>query len=450
MIPETQYTRTADGIRIAYQVLGVGPMDLVFVPAFSSHIDHSWECPPYAEFLRNLSALSRLLIIDPRGVGLSDRSTGDLVPTLESRVADITAVLDAVDSAHAVLFGEMDGGSVCAMFAAMYPSRVMGLIMAGSPARGSWAPDYPWGMTEEAWREEQRLAEETWDRSYPEAAFEAVLPSFGSDDRVRRWFADDMRLAASASDFLAVQAMFKDIDIRGILSAIQVPTLVFHAKGDLIEPIEEGRYLADRIAGARFVELPGADHLPWGQDRDVATAEVRRFLTDVVEEQADFDRVLVSVLFTDIVGSTELAVRMGDRKWRELLEAHHGRVRGLLGRYRGTEIDTAGDGFLATFEGPARAVRCARAIVESLRAIGLDIRAGVHTGECELVDGKVRGVAVHTGARVAGLAGPGEVLVSQTVKDLVAGSGLELEDHGEHELKGLPDRWRLYRVIGPP
>ena len=363
-------------------------------------------------------------------------------------MSDVTAVLDAVGSDRAVLFGEMEGGSACALFAATHPGRTIGLILSGSLARGSWAPDYPWGLTDEAWNEDRRLVEETWQTSYPEEAFDVVMPSFTSDDEIRRWFADDMRLAITGSGMLALQAMFKDIDIRGVLPTIHVPTLVLHAQGDLTEPIEEGRYLADRIAGARFVELPGSDHLSWGEDRDAIVAEVGRFLSRIAEEEADLDRVLATVLFTDIVGSTERAVRLGDRAWRELLEAHHTRVRALLARYRGTEIDTAGDGFLATFDGPARAVRCAAAIVESLRGIDLDLRAGVHTGECELVDGKVRGVAVHTGARVASLAGAGEVFVSQTVKDLVAGSGLSLEDRGEHELKGIPGTWRIFAVVG--
>ena len=448
MILETRSATTADGTRIAYQVLGSGSVDLVYVPAFTSHLEHTWECPPYADFLRKLSTLSRLLIIDPRGVGLSEHWTSGAVPTLESRMSDVTAVLDAVGSDRAVLFGEMEGGSACALFAATHPGRTIGLILSGSFARGSWAPDYPWGLTDEAWNEDRRLVEETWQTSYPEEAFDVVMPSFTSDDEIRRWFADDMRLAITGSGMLALQAMFKDIDIRGVLPTIHVPTLVLHAQGDLTEPIEEGRYLADRIAGARFVELPGSDHLSWGEDRDAIVAEVGRFLSRIAEEEADLDRVLATVLFTDIVGSTERAVRLGDRAWRELLEAHHTRVRGLLARYRGTEIDTAGDGFLATFDGPARAVRCAAAIVESLRGIDLDLRAGVHTGECELVDGKVRGVAVHTGARVASLAGAGEVFVSQTVKDLVAGSGLSLEDRGEHELKGIPGTWRIFAVVG--
>ncbi len=446
MIPETRYATTLDGTRIAYQVLGEGPGDLVYVPEIASHLEHAWECPPYAEFLRRLSMISRLIMIDQRGTGLSDPVSGSAVPTLESRMSDITAVLDAVGSERAVLFGVMEGGSTCALFAATYPQRATGLVLYGSLARGAWAPDYPWGLTDEQWREEARLVEETWETSYPDFAMDVVIPSLVSDASVRQWFAESMRLAATASTFRLLQEMFKDLDIRAVLPTIQVPTLVLHAKGDMVEPIEEGRYLADRIAGAQFVELPGADHLPWAGDRDVVVGEVEAFLERLVDEEADFGRVLATVLFTDIVGSTVKAVELGDRKWKVLLEAHHARVRGLLTRYRGTEIDTAGDGFLATFEGPARAVRCASAIVDSLRAIGVEIRAGVHTGECELVEGKVRGIAVHTGARVAALAGPGEVLVSRTVKDLVAGSGLVFEDRGEYELKGVPGVWRLYSV----
>ncbi|MDP9341753.1 MAG: adenylate/guanylate cyclase domain-containing protein [Actinomycetota bacterium] len=445
MIPETRYATTVDGTRIAYQVLGTGPGDLVYVPEMASHLEHAWECPPYADLLRRLSTRSRLIMI-LRGTGLSDPVSQDAVPTLESRMSDVTAVLDVVGSERAVLFGVMEGGSTCALFAATYPQRAIGLILYGSLARGAWAPDYPWGLTDEQWREEARRVEETWETSYPEQAFDVVVPSLAGDDGLRRWFAEDMRRGTTASAFRSLQEMFKDLDIRSVLPAIQIPALVLHAKGDMVNPIEEGRYLADRIAGARFVELPGDDHLPWAGDRDLVLAEVDAFLERVGEEEAEFGRVLATVLFTDIVGSTAKAAALGDRKWKELLEAHHARIRGLLARYRGTEIDTAGDGFLATFEGPARAVRCASAIVDSLRAIGVDIRAGVHTGECELVDGKVRGIAVHTGARVAAQAGPGEVLVSSTVKDLVAGSGLRFEDRGTHLLKGLPDEWQLFAV----
>jgi len=444
VLPETRHATTADGTRITYQVLGDGPCDLVYVPEIASHLEHAWETPRFADFLRRLSTFSRLIRIDGRGQGLSDRVTGDVVPTLESRMSDVTAVLDAVGSERAALFGAMEGGSICALFAATYPGRTIGLVLFGSLARGAWAPDYPWGWTDDRWREDARLVEDTWEISYPEVAFDVVFPSLAADEEVRRWFAEDMRLAATASSFRLLQEMFKDIDIRAVLPTIQVPTLVLHPKHDEVVPIDEGRYLAHRIAGARFVELPGADHLPWAEDHEVVAGEIEAFLEKVVEEEADFDRILATILFTDIVDSTLRAASLGDRKWRELLEAHHRRVRGLLARYRGTEIDTAGDGFLSTFEGPARAVRCATAIVESLRAIGLDVRAGVHTGECELVEGKVRGIAVHTGARVAALAGPGEVLVSGTVKDLVAGSGLLFEERGEHELKGVPGRWRLY------
>ncbi len=319
------------------------------------------------------------------------------------------------------------------------------MILHGSLARGTWAPDYPWGLTEEAWREEAATLERSW-ASYPDDIIELVIPSLASDPDIRRWFATDMHTATTPSGARSLQEMFKDIDIRAVLPTIHVPALVLHAQGDRVESIEEGRYLADRIAGARFVELPGDDHLPWGRDRAAIVREVEGFLTHIEDEEAEFGRVLATVLFTDIVGSTERAVSLGDRRWRELQEAHHARVRGLLARYRGTEIDTAGDGFFATFDGPARGIRCAQTIVDSLRELGIDIRAGLHTGECELVDGKVGGIAVNTGARVAGLAGAGEVLVSNTVKDLVAGSGLRFHDRGLHRLKGIPDEWHLFAV----
>jgi class 3 adenylate cyclase len=436
-VPETRYARSGD-VNIAYQVRGDGPIDLVLVHGFISHLDLDWEEPRMARFLERLASFSRLIRFDKRGTGLSDRPGG--LPDLETRMDDVRAVMDAVDSEQAALLGYSEGGPMCCLFAATYPERTSSLVLYGSYAkRQEPDDDYPWAATSAARRAFAEQVERDWG---VDADLGAMAPN--ADAALRAWWAKRSKAAASPGAARDLILMNSEIDVRAVLPTIRVPTLVLHRTGDRDSRLEEGRYIADHIPGARFVELPGEDHAV-AIDPDDIVDEVEEFLTGA-RPMPEPERVLATVLFTDIVGSTERAAELGDRRWRELLERHHTTVRRELERFRGREVDTAGDGFLATFDGPARAIRCARAIEQGLRELGLELRAGLHTGECELMGDKVTGVAVHTGARVAAQAGPGEVLVSNTVKDLVAGSGIEFEDRGTHELKGVPGEWRLYAV----
>jgi class 3 adenylate cyclase len=437
--PETRYAKSGD-LNIAYQVVGEGPLDLVYVAGWISNIELAWEEPLYARFLRRLASFSRLIMFDKRGTGLSDPVPLDALPTLEERMDDLRAVLQAAGSERTALFGHSEGGSMSVLFAAAHPERTVALATFGIFAKRIWSPDYPWAPTPEARREMIEQLERGWGGDMD---LHELVPS--ADAAYKRRLATYLRRSASPGAAVALLRMNTHIDTRAVLPTIRVPTLVLNRRGDLDADVEEGRWIASQIPGARFVELAGVDHLPWVGDQDSVLDEVQEFLTGV-RPPPEPDRVLATVLFTDIVGSTERASALGDRRWRELLERHHDVVRRHLDRFQGTEVDTAGDGFLATFDGPARAVRCARAIGEALRELGIDVRAGLHTGECELVGDKVAGVAVHTGARVAAKAGPGEVFVSQTVKDLVAGSGIEFDERGEHVLKGVPGQWRLYAV----
>jgi class 3 adenylate cyclase len=435
--PETRYAKSRD-VNIAYQVVGDGPLDLVLVPGFVSHLDLDWQEPRYAHFLRRLASFSRLIMFDKRGTGLSDRPGG--LPDLETRMDDVRAVMDAVDSERAALFGYSEGGPMCVLFAATYPQRTSALVLYGTYAkRRDPDDDYPWCAS---WADRQSYADQVEREWGKEADLGVMAPN--ADEPMVGWWHARARASASPGAARALILMNSQIDVRRVLPTIGVPTLVLHRSGDRDSRPEEGRYIAERIPGARFLELEGEDHFP-SIDADQILDEVEEFLTGM-RRGPEPDRVLATVLFTDIVGSTERATELGDRSWRELLERHHAIVRGELDRYQGREVDTAGDGFLATFDGPARAIRCARAVAVALRGLGLDVRAGLHTGECELIGDKVAGVAVHTGARVAAMAGPGEVLVSQTVKDLVAGSGIEFEERGTHVLKGVPGQWRLYAV----
>jgi pimeloyl-ACP methyl ester carboxylesterase len=445
MQPETSYARSGD-VSIAYQVVGEGPFDLVFVPGFVTHVQLRWGVPSWGVILNGLASFSRLILFDKRGTGMSDRVSG--APTLETRMDDLRAVMDAVGSGRAALFGVSEGAPMSLLFTATYPERTAALVLRSGFPRTIWAPDYPWGRTEEEYRRET-------DRELalfgPREQAEEVVRSLGRfDDDALPAIVDYFRLSASPGAVEALALMNKDIDVRHVLPAIRVPTLILHGSEDTVVPLDVASYMAERIPGARLVEVPGAGHLHFGRDAAAIQAEVERFLREIWEaggwEEAEPDRVLATVLFTDIVGSSARAVKLGDRAWRELLERHHELVRRQLVRFRGREVDTAGDGFFASFDGPARAIRCACSIVESMPELGLQVRAGLHTGECELMDGKVAGVAVHTGARVASHAQPGEVLVSSTVKDLVAGSGLAFEDRGAHDLKGIPGEWRLYAV----
>jgi class 3 adenylate cyclase len=445
-LPEIRYARNGD-VALAYQVLGEGPIDLVFFPAFINNLEIAWEDPERARFLRRLASFSRLILMDRRGTGLSDRMAPKDLPPLEVLMDDLAVVLDAVGSERTALFGTSDSACLCAMFAASHPDRVTALSLFAISAVGVATEDYPWQWTVDEWDEYFRGLQAGWGtRAYADTAVNWFWPSHGDDERYKEWYARFMRQSASPNSVEAIERIWRDIDIRPILPTISVPTLVMSRTDDRVEHVEAGRDAAERIPGARFVELPGADDAPWIGDQDAVLDEVQEFLTGT-RHVADVDRILATVLFTDIVGSTERAASLGDGKWGELLSRHHDRVRSELERFRGREIATAGDGFLATFDGPARAVHCARAVAEEVRDLGLEIRAGVHTGEVELDGDDVRGIAVHIGARVGALAGPSEVLVSSTVKDLVAGSGLAFEDAGEHELKGVPDSWRLYRVV---
>jgi pimeloyl-ACP methyl ester carboxylesterase len=437
--PETRYTKSGD-LNIAYQVAGEGPLDLIYVPGWISNVELMWEEPSHAHVLERLAGFSRLILFDKRGTGLSDPVPLDRLPTLEQRMDDVRAVLDAVGCERAALFGFSEGGLMSVLFAATYPERITALVLYGTFAKRIRSHDYPWAPTPEARRREIADLERNWaDRM----DLDQLAPS--EDDAFKRRLATYFRRSASPGAAVALLRMNTQIDVRDVLPSIQAPTLVLHRTHDRDVNVEEGRWIADRIPGAKYVELAGDAHTLWAGDTDAVVDEIEEFLTGV-RRGPEPDRVLATVLFTDIVGSTERASELGDRRWRELLEQHHAVVRRHIDRFQGREVDTVGDGFLAAFDGPARAVRCARAIGDALRELGIDVRAGLHTGECELVDDKVAGVAVHTGARVAARAGPGEVLVSQTVKDLVAGSGIEFEERGEHVLKGVPGQWRLYAV----
>ena len=447
-VPETRYAKTVDGLHIAYQVVGSGPFDLVYASSLITNVECIWEVPDQGNFLRRLAALCRLIVFDRRGSGLSDWPPTAESLAFELGMADVHAVMDAAGSERAVLFGWEEGAALSGLFAASYPERVAALVLFAAWAKYSASPDYPWGWTEEQCDEWYDWIERAWGtEEFWRANMDWVSRHAATDrQRVRAW-ARYSRLGASPGAALAIDGMARAIDIRAVLPAIRVPALVMHRIGDPYERFEQARYIAERIPGAKLVELPGDEHAPFMGDTGAVLGELSRFVSAIRDEEAEFDRVLATVLFTDIVDSTRRIATLGDRAWRELVERHHATVRALLARYRGVEIDTAGDGFFATFDGPARAVRCARAIVEAVAPLGLAVRTGVHTGEVETIGEKVGGIAVSIGARVGALAGPSETLVSSTVRDLTAGSGLELEDAGEHELKGVAERWRLYRVV---
>src|ERR671937_1637682 len=450
-IPRIRYTKTADGVNIAYQVVSEGASDLVFVPGLFSNIEIFWENPRWSRFMRRLASFSRLILFDRRGVGLSDRPGG--VPPLEQRMDDVRAVMDGVGSERAALFGTGPDGAMAALFAATYPERVTALVLYAVPPRGLWAPDYPWGLREDEARHYVEEGEARFAQpDYVAQLARSLYPTVAADEAATAWAGRATRLSATPTTFAALRRMSLEIDIRAVLPTIRVPTLVLHRTGDRFVPVEVSRFVVHQIPGALHQELDGIDHVPWIGDRGAVVASVREFVERIWRErpweEIEPDRVLATILFTDIVGSTEKAMTLGNAGWSELLHEHHSRVRGQLARFRGREIDTAGDGFFASFDGPARAIRCACAITHAVRELGLDVRAGLHAGECELIDGKVGGVAVHIGARVAGQAEPGEVLVSSTVKDLVAGSGLGFEDRGVVTLKGIPDEWRLFAVAG--
>ena len=441
MTPKTQYVRSGD-LHIAYQVVGDGPRDLVYVPGWISHVELAWEEPTLARFLHRLASFSRLILFDKRGTGLSDRVPNDKLPTLEERIDDLRAVMDAVGSERAAVFGFSEGGNLSALFAATYPERTTALVMFGTFAKRVWSPDYPWAPKPENREQQYELVEREWGELMD---LKDYAPSKADDEAFLRRLATFFRRSASPGAAVALLRMNTQIDIRHVLPTIGVPTLVLHRTRDRDADVEEGRWIAKQIPNARFVELPGEDHLPWVGDSDSVLDEVEEFLTGA-RRLPETNRVLATVLFTDIVGSTEHAARLGDHKWRELLDSHHALVRKELARFRGHEVKTVGDAFIATFDGPARAVRCACALRDALAQLDIEIRAGVHTGEVEMLGNDIGGIAVHITSRVIGAAQPGEVLVSSTVKDLTAGSGIGFDDRGRHVLKGVPGDWRLFAV----
>jgi pimeloyl-ACP methyl ester carboxylesterase len=440
--PLTRYAKSGD-ISIAYQVVGEGPLDLVYVPGWVSNVELTWEEPSVARFFERLATFSRLILFDKRGTGLSDREVG--FPTLEDRMDDVRAVMDAVGSERAALLSMSEGGNMSMLFSATYPDRVSSLVLFGCFAKRIWAPDYPWAPTAEERQCWYRQIEEQWGGAFDVTS---LAPTRATDPAFREWFGRYLRMGASPRGALTLARMNTEIDVRDILPAIRVPTLVLHRRDDQDARIEEARYIAARIPGARLVELEGADHLLWAGDQEPVLNQIEEFLTGA-RRSADVDRVLTTILFTDIVDSTHRAAALGDRDWRQVLTRHYEAARAQITRYRGREAQTTGDGLLACFDGPARAVHCALAIADAVRPLGLEIRAGLHTGECYVRGAEVTGIAVHIGARIAALAGPGEVLVSGTVKDLVVGARLTFTDKGRQALKGIPDPWQIYMVSLP-
>jgi len=442
--PETRYARSGD-VAIAYQVLGEGPFDVVLAPGTVSHVELYWHAAGVAALMRGIAEHARLIVFDKRGTGLSDRDVG--VPTLEDRSDDIRAVMDAAGSECAALFGVSEGVPMSVVFGASHPRRVSALVLYGGLARTLWAPDYQFGVPERTYRRELEEGVEAFmTPGGLQALMRSAFPS-ADEDEVRAW-ARIFRYGASPAAWEALDRMNMSIDVRDVLPVVSAPTLVLHQRADPWVPAGHGRYLAEHIPGAAYAELDGAEHILTAAGARQILAQAIPFLQETATREApEPDKVLATILFSDIVGSTARAAELGDTQWRQLLTEHHARVRRQLARFRGVELDTAGDGFFARFDGPARGIRCAVAIREVLRELGLDVRLGLHTGECEALDAKVAGIAVSIGARVSALAAAGEVLVSQTVKDLVAGSGITFEDRGAQVLRGVPGEWRLYSVV---
>jgi class 3 adenylate cyclase len=440
-VPETRYAKSGD-VNIAYQVVGDGPFDLIHVPAFVSNLELQWEDPAERRYFERLASFCRLIMFDKRGTGLSDRVA---VATLEERMDDLRAVMDDAGSQRAAVFGSSESGALSVLFTATYPERVSALVLYGAYARMAWAPDYPDGIPEEIWAGLMQHIEENWGRGQEGGIPLYVLtPDRADDPAWRKAHGRWERLSASPGAAVALQQMIRQVDVRHLLPAIRVPTLVVHRTADVAHAAGS-RYLGAHIPGAKVVELPGSDYFPYLGDQDAILDEIEEFLTGVRPVPAP-DRALATVLFTDIVSSTERAATLGDDAWTRTLDRHDALVAREVERHRGREINTTGDGMLATFDGPARAVRCAQAICGAVRSLGIEVRAGLHTGEIELRGADIGGIAVHIGQRVSAIAGPGEVLVSSTVKDLVAGSGITFADRGSHVLKGVPDEWRVFAV----
>lgn len=440
-MPTTRYARSGD-VNVAYQVTGQGPRDLVYVPGWVSNVEVMWDDPSLARFLRRLASFSRLITFDKRGTGLSDRVSNDRLPTLEERMDDLVAVMDAVGSKRAAILGVSEGGNLSALFAATYPERTVALIMIATFARRTRTDDYPWAPTEAEREAYIRQVTEKWGESFE---VDRYAPSMRGDPVYAERLGTYFRRSASPGAAATLLRMNTAIDITGILPLIHVPTLIMHRTGDADARIEEGRWMAERIPGARFAEMPGTDHMPWIGDQDSILDEIQEFLTG---ERAAHDgsRILATILFTDIVESTARARAMGDARWRELLDEHDRVVGEGVRRWRGQVVKSTGDGALATFDGPGRAISCARELTGRMKELGLDIRAGLHTGEVEMRGADTSGVAVHLAARIAALAGPGEILVSRTVRDLVAGSRFAFEERGDHEFRGFTEPWSIYAV----
>jgi len=435
--PETRYAKSG-GVHIAYQVFGHGESDLVFVPGWTSHIEYAWEEPVFARFLNRLGSFCRVTWFDKRGTGLSDRDVG--LPTLEQRMDDVRAVMDTVGIQRAAILGTSEGGSMSILFAATYPEKVSHLILYGAFARRIWDPDYPWAPTLKQREEWIDSLEKGWGS---DVELETLAPSRAKDEGFKKWFNTLGRLSVSPAAAVALARMNTYIDVRNVLPSIHVPTLVIHRTGDRDVNIGNGVYLSKNIPGAKFVELPGNDHAWTAGDTDAVVDQIEEFLTGV-RSAGHPDRVLSTILFTDIVDSTKKATEMGDDRWKKLLVTHNDLVRSELAKFRGREIKSTGDGFVAIFDGPGRGVQCAREIIASGKQLGISIRAGLHTGECELVGNDIAGVAVHIASRISGLADGNEVLVSSTVKDLVSGSGIQFQNIGTRSLKGVEGRWHLY------
>ncbi len=441
-MPDTKYARSGD-ISLAYQVVGDGPGDLVYMAGWVTNIEAMWEDPGYARFLRRLASFARLIIYDKRGVGLSDPVPPDELSHFPLRLEDAEAVMDAAGSSTATLFGHSEGAATALQFAATRPERVDRVIVTGGFAKRLRSDHYPWAPT---W--EERVAEaETFSESWadPQQVADFYAPSRADDDAFIAWFSHYLRMSASPATGAALHLGNSHIDVTADLPNVKAPTLLLYRVDDPDVNIEEGRYIASKVPGAKLIELPGSDHIFWAGDPEPMLQEMEEFVTGQ-RGSAEPDRVVATALFTDIVGSTELAASLGDQAWRDLLHRHDETVRQDLTRWRGREVKTTGDGFLATFTSPSQAIRFAKALRSSMEPLGIEVRCGIHTGEMEIVGDDVAGLAVHIAARISALAGPSEVLVSRTVKDLVAGTGIDMTSHGTHVLKGVPDEWEIYAV----
>ena len=439
---QTRYAKS-DEINIAYQVIGEGPPDLVYVPGWVTNVEVMWEEPGLRRFLEGLASFSRTITFDKRGIGLSDPVPIGELPDLDTRVEDLGAVMDAAQSARAILFGHSEGGSTALAFAARYPERIDRLILFGSYAKRLRSDDYPWAPTMEERLAQSEAFEQSWGD--PIKIAEYYAPSRADDDAFIEWIGRWLRLSASPKAAAALNNASSYIDVTNVLADIRAPTLLLYRLEDQDVKIEEGRYIASKIPDATLVELHGADHFFWSGDTEPILQEIEEFVTGY-RAAAVPERILATVLFTDIVESTDLAASIGDKRWRDVIDRHNSVVRSELAKWRGQEVNTTGDGFLATFASPAQAIRCAHAIAERVRPLGIEVRCGIHTGEIEIMDNDVAGLAVHIGARIGAMAETGEVLVSRTVKDILAGAGFDFESRGTHSLKGVPDEWELFSV----